>query len=255
MAQCPICSSSISYTTLCKHSIFTPIKCPSCGARLHFETRSWIKISVPMAILFLAWPIISLCGLDASWVAPVLLIPMCVMLIKFMIDVPRVKLKAKSSDTKILVNLPNHWACGSEVFWAEPCGNDLYKIVNVPFFAYGLNFKDVVQAIKPDDSDYPEVIEVVEPSGNKTIRFTFEKGTSEETHSEVINTLEKLGISGEGSTAGSYAMNIPPSIVFKEVFDLFEHWADVDGLLFFETTEERVPRSFDDVPDDDDDSE
>ena len=35
----------------------------------------------------------------------------------------------------------------TETMWAEPLGNDLYRLQNSPFAAYGFSYLDVVKAI------------------------------------------------------------------------------------------------------------
>ena len=75
--------------------------------------------------------------------------------------------------TKIVVDLPNHWATSGEAMWARPLSADLYEIRNVPFYAYGLNFEDVVRAVEPGPDEKPVVIEVVRASGHRTIRVFF----------------------------------------------------------------------------------
>ncbi len=65
---------------------------------------------------------------------------------------------------KVHVDLPNHWAIGGESMWAEPLGNDLYKIENVPFYAYGLNYQDTVRATPESEDQIPEIRELVKKS-------------------------------------------------------------------------------------------
>jgi hypothetical protein len=47
--------------------------------------------------------------------------------------------------TQVHIDLPNHWAVGGEAMWARALGGNRYRIENVPFYAYGLNFYDVVE--------------------------------------------------------------------------------------------------------------
>ena len=53
---------------------------------------------------------------------------------------------------KVHIDLPNHWGTNGEALWARSLGGDRYQIDNVPFFAYDLNFRDIVEAvaISPD---------------------------------------------------------------------------------------------------------
>ncbi|MCH1919383.1 DUF4265 domain-containing protein [Shewanella sp. A3A] len=45
----------------------------------------------------------------------------------------------------------NALEAGSETLWAEPLGNNLYKLQNSLFGAYGFSYLDIVQAIGNDD--------------------------------------------------------------------------------------------------------
>lgn len=75
----------------------------------------------------------------------------------------------EDSLTKVHIDLPNHWATGGESLWALPLGDDLYEIRNSPFYAYGINWGDVVWAHSNDPELKPQVREVVTPSGNRTL--------------------------------------------------------------------------------------
>lgn len=77
--------------------------------------------------------------------------------------------------TKLYIDLPNHWAVGVESVWAQPLGDDLYEIRNVPFYAYGLNYSDIVRARSEDPDLKPEVIEVIKENGHSTIRVYFSR--------------------------------------------------------------------------------
>ena len=77
------------------------------------------------------------------------------------------------------MDLPEHWGTGGEAMWARPVGDDLYEIDNLPFYAYGINLGDVVRAVAPDDESKPEIQEVVEYRGHRTLRFFFSKESDE----------------------------------------------------------------------------
>ena len=51
MAKCPECSGRIGYGALCAHSAFTPITCLKCGATLHYDSRSWLRVGTPVMLL------------------------------------------------------------------------------------------------------------------------------------------------------------------------------------------------------------
>jgi hypothetical protein len=53
--------------------------------------------------------------------------------------------------------------------WAEPLGGDRYRLQNVPFYAYGLSFDDVVSARQIGGQLF--VQDVVERGGHSTYRI------------------------------------------------------------------------------------
>lgn len=149
--------------------------------------------------------------------------------------------------TKVCIDLPNHWWLKGESFWAKPLGGDLYELQNVPFCAYGLNFGDTVRAVSASPELKPEITEVVERSGNQTLRVSF--AIEREQQVPCIEHLQSLGAEVERANATVVALNVPPCV---DIDALLDHLDEQEGLgvLHFETCEERVPGSFDDRPDD-----
>jgi hypothetical protein len=148
---------------------------------------------------------------------------------------------------KIHLDLPNHWGIGGESLWAEPLGNDLYKIENVPFYAYGLNFQDIVRAT-PDSEDFiPEIRELVTPSGHRTFRVFFNKHIDRNQQESVLDSMESLGISYERANNIYVALDMKPRGDYQAVFDQLDEYLE-QGILGFETCEARIEGSFDDSP-------
>ena len=85
---------------------------------------------------------------------------------------------SKEELTKVLVELPNHWATPGESMSARPLGNDLYEPENCPFHAYDLNYRDGVYAIADDPWHKPIVRRVERRSGRRTLRVVFLKHVS-----------------------------------------------------------------------------
>lgn len=148
---------------------------------------------------------------------------------------------------KIHIDLPHHWAIGGEAFWATPLGNDLYRIENVPFYAYGLNFHDIVKATPESNETIPEIRELIEASGHRTFRVFFEKEVDQEQQIELLNSLRELNISYERANAIYFSLDMAPEGNYQAVFDQLDAW-EQRGLLGFETCEARMEGSFDDVP-------
>jgi hypothetical protein len=149
--------------------------------------------------------------------------------------------------TKIVVDLPNHWATGGEGMWAKHLGQDLYEIRNVPFHSYGLNFGDVVRAVEPAPDKKPVVAEVVRPSGHRTLRVFFAESVAEASRLELLRSLDDLQASFERATERHFALDIEPEGDYQAVCARLAKW-EGEGLLEYETCEQRAVGRFDDGP-------
>ena len=147
---------------------------------------------------------------------------------------------------KLHIDLPNHWAIGGEYLWAEPLGNDLFKIQNVPFYAYGLNYWDIVIATPESEDLGPEIRKLVETGGHRTLRFYFKQEVDRSQQEEILNSLLTNGASCERADASLIAIDIKPDGDYMAVFNKLEIYFEKD-ILFFETCEERAEGSFDDL--------
>lgn len=149
---------------------------------------------------------------------------------------------------KIHIDLPNHWAIGGESFWATPLGNDLFRLENVPFYAYGLNFHDVVKATS--DELIPEIRELVELSGHQTFRVFFEKGIDRQNQEKILDSMKELTISYERANDIYFSLDMQPNGNYQAVFDRLDE-LEKENILGFETCEARIEGSFDDLPEED----
>ncbi|MEW7292836.1 DUF4265 domain-containing protein [Aquimarina sp. 2304DJ70-9] len=148
---------------------------------------------------------------------------------------------------KIHIDLPNHWAIGGESFWATPLGNDLFRLENVPFYAYGLNFHDVVRATPDSNEHKPEIREVFESSGHRTFRVYFEKTINREKQEEILDAMKDLTISYERANEIYFSLDIQPEGNYQAVFDKLDEF-ERNNILEFETCDARMEGSFDDLP-------
>lgn len=146
---------------------------------------------------------------------------------------------------KVHVDLPNHWATGGESMWARELGGDLYELENIPFYAYGLNYKDVVRATASADGIL-EVREVVRPSGHKTLRVMFSRDIPESRYLELMHSVP-AGVSYERATGGYFALDLRPGTDIWSVCEFLDRWVEGD-IAGYETCEPRVGGSFDDSP-------
>jgi len=133
--------------------------------------------------------------------------------------------------------------------WARALGNDLYELENSPFCAYGLNYKDVVLAQAESPSAKPLICRVERRGGHRTLRFRFPAEVDRSNRDSMLAQLNSLGTSFEGHEYRFFSLDVPPSADYQAICDQLFAW-EADGVLEYETCEERVPGSFDDVPDD-----
>ena len=126
-------------------------------------------------------------------------------------------------------------------------GDDLYEVRNIPFYAYGLNFLDVVRAVSSSEDLKPEIVELVRPSGHSTFRVIFMDKRSEEQRCELLRQLNSLNAYFEGATPGHYAIDVEPEADYEAVRSQLDAW-EAEGILDYETCEARSPGSFDADP-------
>lgn len=150
---------------------------------------------------------------------------------------------------KIHIDLPNHWAIEGESMWATPLGNDLFSIENIPFYAYGLNFHDIVRATPNSSDQIPEIRELVRPSGHRTFRVFFKKHISRDSQEEVLDSLKELAVSYERANEIYFSLDMQPTGTYQAVFDKLEELS-AENILEFETCEAREEGSFDDLRED-----
>lgn len=139
-----------------------------------------------------------------------------------------------SPSAKVLFRVP--YEDGStqvEILWAYELGADKYRLDNLPFFAYGVSVADVVLAPFVDEEGFPTFQQVLEKSGNRTIRVIFEPPLEPGNKSRVL--LDQLVLRGaeyEGANPTFVVLNIPPKVDFdgvvKMLLDAQVQWEHVD---------------------------
>jgi hypothetical protein len=109
-----------------------------------------------------------------------------------------------------------------ESLQALPLGSNAYRLENSPWFAYGVSYRDVVEAqpSKTGEFDLPTFVRVLEKSGNRTLRVYLEQPV--ETELEVrqhptLAPLLQMGCAVEGAQGNYFAINIPAEVDFDAV--------------------------------------
>ena len=145
---------------------------------------------------------------------------------------------------KVHVDLPNNEEVGGESLWAENLGNDLYRIRNVPFYSYGINFYDIVYAKSESEDLKPSVIKIEEPSGHKTLRVIFTDDSSEKERIKKLKELNKYKAFHENANGLLFAIDVEAGGDYGAVCGILYEWEN-QNILSYETCESRIDHSFD----------
>ena len=110
----------------------------------------------------------------------------------------------------VKIRLRGPYAGDVETLWAVPVGVNLYRLDNSPFFAYGVSWQDVVEAL-PSSDQFLEYVRCIRKSGNRTLRIIFQDyKTNDQPAQEILRELKNLGCSYEGMQPRMISVNVPP---------------------------------------------
>lgn len=146
--------------------------------------------------------------------------------------------------TKILLELPRSEQVGAESLWAEDLGNDLYRIRNTPFHAYGINFYDIVYAKAKSKSLRPSILKVHEYCGHRTLRVIFLDDASSEERAARLSKLNEFKAYHENANGTLFAIDVEPDGDYGAICDALYTW-EKDGVLSYEACEAREGFGFD----------
>ena len=122
---------------------------------------------------------------------------------------------------------PEENSSHTETLWAEKVHDSVFRIKNIPFYVYGIAFDDVVKVLRKES--IPEVLEVVERSGNSTYRIILLNHEKWESEWQKLEPLECTYEEGDGIIA----INVPANQSIHAVFDLLEK-GEERGIWEFE---------------------
>ena len=109
---------------------------------------------------------------------------------------------------KVLIRTDDH----VETLWADPVGPGRYRLDNTPFFAYGISWRDVVEA-EPDPDGTLRCVRVVEKSGHRTVRIIFDPGVDVSAEQRaVVDGLVAMGCTFEGANPRYVTIDLPPGV-------------------------------------------
>jgi hypothetical protein len=132
---------------------------------------------------------------------------------------------------KIHVDLSDQGESG-EAMWAKPLGDDCYELRNSPFYAYTLNFLDIVRAKAPSPNLKPEFVEIVRRSGHRTVWVTFTDEAPAAARQTRLELLNKHRAFYEGANGTYFAIDIEPDGNLDATVAQLTAWQS-EGVLEF----------------------
>jgi len=128
-----------------------------------------------------------------------------------------------------------------EKLWAERVGDNQYRLDNIPWFASGVSYNDIVSVEDPEADEPLKFKRLITPRGHSTyrVRTDFEGAEKHGIFHQLLDALQKLKCSVENNSAGFFSIDVPPGASVHGVYDLLskgEEW----GVWDFEEGAARV---------------
>jgi hypothetical protein len=147
-----------------------------------------------------------------------------------------------AADAKVWFELESEdgWPpVGSESLWARAVGPDIYELRNVPWFACGYAFEDIVRTA-PGVEGEPVVLQQVEWSGRYTVRvIPLGDSPDRDAVGDVVQQFAALGAECEGALPAYrlVALDIPQTADLARIKELLingeaaERWGYDEGCV------------------------
>jgi hypothetical protein len=107
-----------------------------------------------------------------------------------------------------------------EVIWATKVDHSRYRIENIPFYAHGLSYHDVIEAEGKGSELF--IRDIATRSGHSTYRCYLRKDVKEMRFKELFVPLQKIGCTYERATASIFALNIPGKVDYWKAYELLQ---------------------------------
>lgn len=123
---------------------------------------------------------------------------------------------------KVRFDLPSDAPTPVETLWAEPLGESLYRLDNTPWYAKGCALDDVIRCEETAE-DLPRFVDVVRPSGNRTVRVFVPDGAARQSIKQrLFDYLARTGCVYEGmaEAKGLIAVTVPKSVDLNVVLSV-----------------------------------
>jgi N-acetylglutamate synthase/N-acetylornithine aminotransferase len=141
---------------------------------------------------------------------------------------------AEADLTKIHIEVTGNESCSGESLWAKSLGDDLYQVVNTPWYATDPHWGDIVRAVAKSPELKPSILEIVQRSGHKTLRVLFTDQVSDTEEQQVLNHLNSMCANYEKARTRVYAIDVRPEADYGPICDFL--WTlEEQGRLEYET--------------------
>ena len=121
----------------------------------------------------------------------------------------------------------------TESVWAELLSDNRFRILNSPFFAFGVSYEDVVEA-EPDGEIF-RFVRVLHRSGRSTYRVILQGGRTLEGADFVARgqPFRDRGCTYESANDKYIAVDMPPNTDVRFLYQLLQDGED-EGIWVFE---------------------
>ena len=137
---------------------------------------------------------------------------------------------------KIRIELAEGWhGYESEGIWCEPLKDGLYRVRNIPFYAYNISLDDIVSANIKEGDGRLFVDAINKPSGNHVYRCMVKRDESgnSQIHFDKINAMECFYETAIHGNFELFAIDVPRDADVNAVYDILEE-GEADGSWDFE---------------------
>jgi hypothetical protein len=117
-----------------------------------------------------------------------------------------------------------------ERLWAASVGRDAYRLLNTPFFLYGVSKEDHVEAFERDGELFFH--RLLHSEGHSTVRVIVYDHTKLE---EILNTLRAFGCACEQAVSWNphyIAVDVPPTVNLDSVHSFLSGMKSDDKVAF-----------------------
>jgi hypothetical protein len=141
---------------------------------------------------------------------------------------------------KLVVDLPENDQATAELLWGLSLGEGVFKLQNVPIWAYGLAFDDIVEAVLRNDGRF-HYTRIRHRSGLLTVRIAGPDAPQSE-FEELANSLAARAVAAERFSDVYVAFAIAADD-YNALLSIVEN-AEKTGLIFAEVAnDEEVSQS------------